>query len=321
MDNNLKKIRLGRTGLEVTELCFGALPIGPAQSNKSLDESRSTMALALKSGINFFDTAQMYKTYDPIALAIKETGITPIIATKSVAASYEDMDKAVAEALDKLGVGYIDIFFLHAARVGPDVFEQRAGALACLLDHKKKGTIGFIGISAHAVDVVEQAAAHDDIDVVFAVINMNGMGIMRGTKDQMERAVEKCFAADKGVMLMKVLAGGNILKDYEAAMRYVFNFSKGRAAIALGMVSEKEVVSNVDYFSGKDISEYLATVAGDNKHMLVFSLICKSCNKCVEVCGADAITIDNGPAVINPETCVKCGYCVTACPEFALRFI
>ena len=317
----LNKIKLGNTGLEVTELCFGALPIGPAQRNTPHEESAKVMALALKSGITFFDTAQMYRTYEPIAMAMKETGIRPVISTKSAAASYEDMDAAVKEALTKLDVEYIDIFFIHAARAEADVFEQRAGALQCLLDYKKKGVIGFIGISAHAVDIINKAAEREEIDIVFVIINMNGMGILRGTKEEMERATEYCFEKGKGVMLMKVLAGGNILKDYVKAMEYAKGISKGRAVIALGMVSEKEVKSNVDYFSGKDISEYLATVAGDNKNMLVFKAICTSCRKCAEVCHSEAVTFEEGPASIDAARCLKCGYCVTACPQFALRFI
>jgi ferredoxin len=201
------------------------------------------------------------------------------------------------------------------------VFEQREGALKCLLDHKKKGTIGFTGISAHAVDVINLAAERDDIDVVFAIINMKGMGILRGNREEMEQAIERCFEKGKGVMLMKVLAGGNILKDYNQAMEYAKGISRGRAAIALGMVAEKEVTANVDYFNGADISEYLATVAGNTKNMLVFGSICKSCRKCADVCHSDAVSFESGPAVIDSSRCLKCGYCVTACPEFALRFV
>ena len=317
----MNKVILGNTGLEVSELCFGALPIGPLQGNKPEDESARVMALALKSGITFFDTAQLYRTYAPIAAAIRETGIRPVISTKSPAASYEDMDKAVNEALEKLGVDYIDIFFLHAARAGADVFEQRAEALRCLLDYKKKGVIGFTGISCHAVDVVEQAALRGDIDVVFAIINKTGMGILNGSREDMERAVELCFEKGKGVMLMKVLAGGNLLKDYISAMEYARSFSRGRAAVAVGMVAENEVTSTVDYWNGKDISEYLKTAAANSKNMFVFKAICKNCRKCAEMCHSQAIGFENGAAAIDVSKCLKCGYCVAACSEFALRFV
>ncbi|MCL2407750.1 MAG: aldo/keto reductase [Defluviitaleaceae bacterium] len=318
----MKKIVLGNTGLEVTELNFGALPIGPIQGNKPVDEAARVMSLALRSGVNFFDTAQMYKTYEPIRLAMEETGIRPVISSKSVAASYEDMDAAINEALEKLGLDYIDIFFLHAARVGesPTVFEQRGEALRCLLDHKKRGTIKFAGISCHAVDVVKLAAVHPDIDIVFTIINSAGLGIMRGTREEMEAAIELCHQNGKGVMFMKVLGGGTMLNKYEEALEYALNLSKGRACVSLGMVAEEEVISNVDYFNGNSISEYLNTVAGNTKNMLIFRAICTNCKKCADVCGADAITFEQ-TAIIDSEKCVTCGYCVGVCPQFAIRFI
>ncbi|MDF2570476.1 MAG: aldo/keto reductase, partial [Sporomusa sp.] len=61
---------LGRTRIEVTELCFGALPMGPMQKNMPVKECADVVAHALKSGINFVDTAQGYKTYPPIKMAM-----------------------------------------------------------------------------------------------------------------------------------------------------------------------------------------------------------------------------------------------------------
>jgi aryl-alcohol dehydrogenase-like predicted oxidoreductase/NAD-dependent dihydropyrimidine dehydrogenase PreA subunit len=318
----MKKVVLGNTGLEVTELCFGALPIGPVQANKPVDESAAVMSLALKSGITFFDTAQMYGTYEPIRLAVKETGIRPVLATKSVAESYRNMEVAVKGALKALDTDYIDIFFIHAPRCSENIFAERAEALRCLVDMKKKGIIGHTGISAHAVDVIGNAARHPDIDIVFALINKLGLGIMRGSLAEMEEAIESCFTAKKGVMLMKVLAGGNLVNDYIGAMEYANSISRGRAAISVGMITEDEVKANVDYFSGRDIAGYLETTAKDSKSIFVFAAICKGCGKCVEVCGADAIVVSDGnKAVMKHDKCVNCGYCVAACPEFALRMI
>ena len=94
----MKKNRLGKTDLYVTELCFGALPFGPLQKNVPVDECTNLLIEALKAGINFIDTAQMYLTYEPIRRAMEATGIRPVIASKSVAGGYEDMQKAVEEA-------------------------------------------------------------------------------------------------------------------------------------------------------------------------------------------------------------------------------
>ncbi|HYE09338.1 MAG TPA: aldo/keto reductase [Patescibacteria group bacterium] len=316
----MRKRLLGKTNLEVTELCFGALPMGPLQKNLTVEESAKIIELALKKGINFIDTAQIYNTYEPIAMAMKNTGIRPIIASKSNKKSYEEMEAAVNEALQLLDVDYIDIFHLHGAREGANAFEIFADALKCLVDMKNKGKIKAIGISTHSTAVANIAAEHDLMDVVFPIINMNGTGLIDGTKEEMVQAIKKLYRAGKGVYLMKVLAGGSLIKNYHKAMEYARNIEDYHS-IALGMTSLAEVEYNVNYFNGKQSDELLFHTA-DDKRALVNSYLCKSCGKCIAECPNNAISFDNdNKACIDHNTCLTCGYCTPVCPEFAIRVV
>jgi len=318
----MKKIILGSTGIEVTELCFGALPMGPAQKNMPAEKSAEAVAEALKLGVTFVDTAQGYKTYEPIRIAIEKTGIRPVIATKAAAVTYDEMEAAVREALEKLNIDYIDIFLLHAARVNTDVFEVRKGALDCLLDYKKKGVIKAVGISTHVYQVVKKAAEIPDIDIVFPILNKIGMGVIGGTREDMETAIRDCLAKNKGVYLMKVLAGGNLLDDYIGAMDYGRGFAGDKMAIAVGMVAPEEVRMNVRYFDGGDIKEQVEKLSKANKEFLILSGMCVKCGKCAEACHNGAVTLKDGsPPVIDKNSCLYCGYCVAACPQFAIRMV
>ena len=319
----MKRILLGRTGIEVSELAFGVLPIGPTQKNISVEQGAEIVAYALKNGINFLDTAQLYQTYEYIRLAMKLSGIRPVIVSKAPYATYEEMDVAVKEALGALGVDYIDLFLLHAPRVGDDVFEQRKGALDCLLDYKAKGVIKAVGISTHAVPVVRLAAENEDMDIVFPIINMTGMGILRGTLCEMEEAINLCHANGKGVYLMKALAGGNLIDDYMNAMNYVKGFSDGRFATAMGMVTEQEVDINLKYFNGEDISGLLLKESAPIKRFLVLDGICTLCGECVKACHSEAAVISEGAscAFIDNDKCLKCGYCVAVCKSFCIRMV
>lgn len=316
----MKKRILGKTGLEVTELCFGALPMGPLQKNKSVEECADIVELALRKGINFIDTAEMYRTYEPIKIAMDRTGIRPIIASKSQSRTYEGMEKAVKEALDKLKLDYIDIFHLHAAREGKDVFKVFDGALRCLIDMKKAGLVKNIGVSTHSVDVVKLAAHMDVIDVVFPLVNIAGRGVIDGTRDEMVEAISNTAKSGKGMYLMKALAGGTILDDYDNAMKFARAVT-GPASIALGMVSKEEVEFNVDYFNGKKMESFPKAASG-KKRMKVFSSVCKSCGNCMKACPNNAITYDeNNKAFINDQKCLTCGYCTAHCPQLAIRLI
>lgn len=316
----MKKLVLGKTGIEVTELCFGALPMGPLQKDIEVEKCAQIVEAALKSGINFIDTAQAYETYEPIRIAMERTGIRPVLASKSMQKTYEGMEAAVNEALSKLGIDHIDIFFLHAARNGERTFEDFKDAFRCLKDMKAAGKIRAVGVSTHCVCTVNQAADMEDIDVVFPLINKIGRGVIGGTKEDMESAMIRASKAGKGIYIMKSLAGGNLINDYDDAMKYVRGIGDG-FSIALGMVSVEEVEFNVRYFNGEDINTLPETVKA-SKSFSVIKGVCKGCGVCIAACPNKAISIDTDTkALIDVEKCLTCGYCTPICPEFAIRML
>lgn len=315
----MKKVILGNTGFEVTEICFGCLPFGPLQKNLSVEEAADVLSLGLDMGINFIDTAQMYKTYEHIKLAFSKRSDRPIIATKSAAASYEDMDNAVREALDGMGIDHIDIFHLHSAKMGTDLFEVRKGALECLKDYKEKGIIKAIGVSTHNVKLIELCAQRDDIDVVFPLINKAGRGIINGSIDDMKEAIAKCEKKGKGIYLMKALGGGTLIDDYNESMKFARGLSDNYA-IAIGMISREEVKYNVNYFNGeKDLEDII--IIKNKKQVVVTNVVCVGCGTCMENCHSEAISMKDGKAFIDQSRCIQCGYCIASCPHFAIRMI
>lgn len=312
---------LGNTGIKVSYFCFGVLPMGPLQANISPEEGGKLLKKAYSKGVNFIDTAQMYKTYPHIKESLsglKDEDV--VIASKSGAADYRGMEDAVHEALEEMGRSYIDIFHLHSAKSEDNVFEEKAGALQCLLDCKKKGLIKAVGISTHNVKVVEKAALNSDIDVVFPIINKPGFGIINGNTEDMLKAIKLCSDQKKGLYAMKILAGGNLVGDIINAFNYGKNI-KEMDSLAIGMINEKELDFNLKLFNNETISEDLIPQCKSTKKMMLLPNICKRCGKCMAMCPSDAIYVDNDIMKIDESKCLLCGYCSTACPEFAIRMI
>ncbi len=320
----MKKMVLGNTGLEVSELCFGALPMGPLQKNLPVEEGAAVIARALRGGVNFIDTAQLYQTYEPIRLALYQVAVSPMIASKSTAATYDNMRQAIEEARDSMGVESVDIFHLHAARADETVFEQRRGAWECLLDCKSEGLVKAVGISTHSVPVVRKAATMGEVDVVFPIFNAKGTGILQGTVMEMETAIKECFTRGKGIYLMKVLGGGCLVDEYHQAVSFARQVSRGLAPLAVGMVSIDEVDYNLAYFQAEEPEKArLPPLQVEKKWFQVVVSLCKRCGTCVEFCPNGAISqvsADQVP-VISHDLCLRCGYCVGECPEFAIRMI
>ena len=311
---------LGNSGIKVSELCFGVLPMGPLQANMPAKEGAKVIREGLNSGINFLDTAQAYQTYPHIKKALADFQKEVIIASKSHAHSYNEMKSAVLEACQELDRDYIDIFHLHAPREDKNVFQKRAGALSALIDLKEKGIIRAIGISTHALEVVEIAAEKDEIDIIFPIINKIGLGIIGGTPEDMILAIKKATDNGKGVYAMKVLAGGYLIKQLEESINYVRDI-EGIQSIAIGMVHLRELELNLKIFENQEINEEELIKENFARKRLFVSSFCEGCGVCVEACPNEALSLKNGKAFVDYNLCLTCGYCVPHCPVFALRIL
>ncbi len=267
---------LGNTGLRVSSLCFGTLPMGPLQADMRVDEGAAVIRHALDLGVNFIDTAQMYRTYPHIKKALHNYRGNVVISTKTLGASYEDMRNAIDEALTGIGVCHIDIMYLHAARVTPAVFAERAGALKCLANAKREGLIRAAGISTHAVDVVRAAGDVPEIDVIMPVVNMAGTGIVGGNLSAMVYSINYALQKGKTVVAQKALAGGHLIDRFEQAIRFVLDM-QGISSVAVGMVSPNEVDANVAVFEGRAVDRaVLSKIGRKTKSAFSFSSMPKS---------------------------------------------
>lgn len=316
----MEVVELGNSGIKVTKLGLGCLPMGPLQADLSPEEGANVIRRALDWGINFFDTAQGYRTYEHI-LAGVGAGSDVVIATKTPAADAKGAEEAVLEALRKLKRDYIDIFNIHAARE-EEPFVKRAEALKRLVRYKEEGTIGAVGISTHFAKVTREAARVPEIDVVLPIINKTGMGIIDGSAEEMAGAIEEAHTAGKGVYIMKAFAGGNLLDDRIEALNYVTSLP-GIDSIMIGALRPEEVDYNARYFLGQEIPSELAEATAGLTKRLVRIRNCKGCGTCVEVCPADALSLneEDGMVKIDHSRCILCGYCGPVCPQFALRMV
>ena len=315
----MKKVKLGNTGIEVTEVGFGVLTIGNSQLNLPLDEGADILNYALEKGVNFLDTAQFYKTYPYIKKALQYSNKDVVICSKCLDSSYESMKFAVEEARIELGRDVIDIFLMHEVRHNND-FEKRSGAWEYLNEAKAKGLIKAIGISTHHVDVANEIVNCKECDILFPLINFRGLGIRNGdnpgNKEEMASAIKKASDMGMGVFAMKVFGGGNLTGHYMEALDYVYDL-EGIYSAMIGFGDKKEVDDIINYLDGKLEKNFLPNVK--HKKMNIDQGDCESCYACIEKCPNHAIFINKkGLAQINHDKCLTCGYCAPVCPVRAI---
>ncbi len=312
---------LGRSGIEVSEVGFGVLTVGHTQLNLSYEEGGDIISYAVERGINFFDTAQYYKTYPFIYEAFKKHPHMErtVICSKSLDVSYRGMRTAVDEARKALDRDVIDIFLLHEVRHGSD-YDDRRGAWECLRDCRTEGSVRAIGLSTHHVDVAERAAEDEDTDVLFPLINYASLGIRRGggagTCEEMAAAIEKAAANGKGVFAMKAFGGGNLTPHYQKALNYVRGL-KGISSVMAGLGSKSQVDDIVDFVEGRMPADYNPDTSA--KRIMIDQGDCEGCGTCIDRCTSRAISFNEaGLAEVDSDKCITCGYCAPVCPVRAI---
>ena len=316
----LKKVLLGNTGLEVSVVGFGVLPIGPSQLALPVEEGAEIIKYAFKNGINFIDTAQYYRAYPYISKALENEDFGNIvICSKSLTDDYDEMMEAIAEAQKELNRDVIDIFLMHEVRSGQ--LEERQRAWEALIDAKQKGLVRAIGLSTHHVDITHAAASMPELDVVFPLINYASLGIRKGeefaTKEEMMEAIRECKKAGKGVFSMKAFGGGGLTGHYQEALDYVFSQPEIES-VMIGFGKIQEVDDLLSYLNGSMDPAYNPDVSKKKVH--INHEDCEGCGACKAACPAGAIYYnrENGLAEVDHEKCLTCGYCSPVCPVRAV---
>jgi aryl-alcohol dehydrogenase-like predicted oxidoreductase len=155
---------LGRTGIQVTPYCLGAMMFG-AIGNPDHEDSIRIIHKALDSGINFIDTADMYshgESEEIVGKALKGRRDDVVLATKVFGAMSEDPNHRgtsrrwiiteVENSLRRLQTDHIDLYQVHRPDPTVDVEET----LSALTDLVRSGKVRAIGSSCFpASDIVE----------------------------------------------------------------------------------------------------------------------------------------------------------------------
>lgn len=316
----MRMVNIGTTGLAVTELCHGTLILGPLQANMTPEEGAVAIRKSFGMGVNFYDTAQGYRTYPHMALGLKGVDRSKVvIASKSHARSYEEMKAAVEECLRELALEEIGIFHLHQIQNLEDL-KSRKGALDCLIEFKKRGIVKSIGASLHTIAGMNAVNNEPAFDVVFPVLNKHGLGIIDGDLDDMLKAMDESKVKGKFVYAMKPLGGGHLYKEVEEAFQFLRDLPTCDA-VACGMKDEAEVEMNVAIFNNQKVTGEMTQRVHTVARRLVVYDRCVSCGLCVTECDQGALSMGEKKAEVDQSKCILCGYCAAVCPEYVIRVV
>jgi len=196
----MRKRRLGRTGLMVSIVGFGGIPIIARPRAEAVKVVRRGYEL----GINYFDTARVYGDgEEKIGDALKDVRDDVIIATKTHQRTREEAARTgIRHSLRNLQADRIDLVQLHG--IDDEKTLEKAissdGSLSALKEARSKGVIDFIGITGHNPYVLSNAIKTGEFDTVLVTLNALDR---KATENLIPLAKEM----DVGVVIMKALGG------------------------------------------------------------------------------------------------------------------
>src|SRR5260370_282895 len=225
----MQKRRLGRTGLEVSVLGYGAGAVGGLFTKGTAADQERAAARAIEAGINYFDTAALYGNGESernLGRVLKALKADVVVGTKvRLGAQHRaDVGKAIAQGMEdslkRMGRDHVDLFQLHNPLVAKDGGDHLAidialNEVAPALDKlRKAGKTRFIGLrgvgETPALLKAIDSKLFDTVQVVYNALNPSAGGPMpKGAPGQdYGRLLERAKANDMGTIIIRALAGG-----------------------------------------------------------------------------------------------------------------
>jgi predicted aldo/keto reductase-like oxidoreductase len=319
---------LGRTGLKVTIVSFGAM----------LTPEHEVMRAAFDLGINYVDTARSYmggRNEEIVGRAVKGIRDKLFIATKTHSNSKSKIINDVETSLAKLGTDHVDIIQLHSLSRGESVFlpEPREA----LVELRKQGKVRFFGVTTHTNQTEVVNAIVDDKDKFFDTVL-----VAHNFKSPPEliKAIARAAQAGLGVIAMKTQAGGyktdalGAVSPHQAALKWVLQDTNVSCAIP-GM-RDTQMLNDDIAVMGMKLTRADERIL-DRYGAATDPYYCYLCGQCEPTCpGGVAISVINRslmyaegyhnvglaretyreiPSQASISACLDCDECIAHCPN------
>jgi predicted aldo/keto reductase-like oxidoreductase len=318
----MKKIRFGKTGLMVSRIAFGGIPI----MRLPIADAAKLVREAIGLGINFIDTAHVYAdSEEKIGEGIKGVRREElVIASKSHADDKKTFNKDLDLSLKRMGVDYIDVYQLHniGSKARRDAVFAPGGAFEGLLEAVSAGKVRFPAFSSHSIPIavdLMRSGSFAAVQIPFNFIDC----------DAEKEIIPLAKELDMGFIAMKPMGGG-LLDDAGLSFRYLLQYESIIPDPGIERIEEiREIVSIAEKggpLTAEDMEEIekLRSEFGPS-----WCHRCDYCQPCPQgIAISSVLPIKSvmkrfapgrasaiiGPAADKARTCLECGDCMTRCP-------
>lgn len=317
----MRDIPLGNTGLTVSEVGFGAIPI------IRLDEDAAVAVLrtAYDLGITLYDTANAYRDSEKkIGRALGDVRGKVVLATKTTRRDAQGALEHLENSLRMLRTDYIDVYQLHqiAHEKDWDTVTGPGGALEAVVKAKEQGKVRTIGVTSHSLVMAVKLVKTG----LFSTVQFPFNFIEEEAKNELHLAARE---RGMGILAMKPFAGGMIDNA-----RIAFKFLREHPdVVALpGFDSLERVTEVVSFYRRPNKVTQKDLKLMDKYRLELGKQFCRRCEYCQPCPQGVMITPAMGYKVLaarmSPKVavefskipmesvslCTECRECVARCP-------
>jgi len=312
---------LGKTGLEISEVGFGCIPI----IRLSTEEAVKVLRRGYERGITLFDTANMYlDSEEKIGRAFDGIRNRLVIATKTTKRDAAGAGADIDLSLKRMRTDYIDLFQIHQlslehdyeAATGPD------GIMEALHRAKQAGKIRHVGVTSHSIEMAVKLVKTG----LFSTIQFPFNFIENKPLEELHPNARQ---AGMGILAMKPFGGG-ALDDGELCFKFLRQYADVIPLAGFDAVEQVDQITALYETENKVLPEDLASM--DRYRQELGQQFCRRCEYCqpceqgVMITAAMNYPIiarrmssakGAGFAAKNMESvrnCTECGECITRCP-------
>lgn len=268
----MKKRILGNSGFEISEVGLGCWQLGNDFGKRSDQEAMRILDAALDSGINFFDTADVYGaglSERRLGDWLKTKSNKPIIASKvgrdgllyPDGYTKEKVRANIEGSISRLGVEALDLVQLHC--VPPDVLFA-GDLLSWMEDYKQEGLIRAFGASVEMIDEAMFCLKHPQLTSLQIIFN-----VFR--QDAIDTLLPAAAASNTGIIVRLPLASGvlsgKMRKDHVFEEGDHRNYNKDGKMFHVG-----ETFNGIPFEQGIDLAEELKTMVSPEMELSQFAL-------------------------------------------------
>ncbi len=159
---------LGRTGLRVSEVAFGAWGIGGAAYGAAdRSESLNALARAEELGCNLVDTAMVYGESELVIGEFLKSRRNKWLVTTKYSGQKAGLEATLEEQLQRLGTDSVDVYMIHWVPSASEhhLYEQ-------LYRAKKSGKARFVGFSLYTIEDIRHVLRHTEADALMVAFSL-----------------------------------------------------------------------------------------------------------------------------------------------------